>query len=133
MMMSKAASASVARKPLAGGDLGDGGLQVSHVCPLYATDMRRAVFCVPGGGDVEEILEDQVAVLGGDRLRMELHAVDRIVLVHGAHDDAVLGGGGHLQNVRHGLRRDGQRVIAGRLEGVVDAAEDAAAVVADGR
>ncbi len=34
-----------------------------------------AALLVPGGGEIEEILQHQMAVLGGDALGMELHAV----------------------------------------------------------
>ena len=33
---------------------------------------------VEGAGDLEEILQDAVAVLRGDAFRMELHAVHRV-------------------------------------------------------
>src|SRR5579883_3186652 len=38
-------------------------------------------------GDLEEVLQDLVAVLRGDALGVELHAVDRQALVPQPHDD----------------------------------------------
>ena len=64
---------------------------------LRADGAASAVRCVPVGGEVEEILQQQVAMLGGDAFGMELHAVHRQALMHQAHDQAVVG-----------LRGDGQ-------------------------
>ena len=41
---------------------------------------------IPLRGYVEKILQDQVAMLGGDALGMELHAVHRIAAVVHPHD-----------------------------------------------
>src|SRR4051794_14239006 len=41
---------------------------------------------VPGGSDIEEILQDLVPVLRCDRLGVELHAVDGQAAMHHAHD-----------------------------------------------
>src|SRR5437016_10647988 len=46
---------------------------------------------VPGRGELEEILQDQMPVLGGDALGMELHAVDRELAMRNAHDEAFIG------------------------------------------
>ncbi len=74
-----------------------------------------------------------MAVLRGDALGVELHAVDRMLDVHQAHDQAVLGGGDGREAGRQRLALDDQRVIAGAGEFVIEAAEDATAVVGDGR
>jgi len=49
-----------------------------------------------------------VTAFGQDRLRVELHAVDRQLGVPNPHDDAAFGAGGHLQLGRHRLRQDRQ-------------------------
>ena len=54
-------------------------------------------------------------------------------LVHHALDDAVLAGGGDFQRGRHAFGRDGEGMIARRLEIVVQAAEHAFAGVMDAR
>ena len=68
----------LAGEALAGGDLADDGLQVGMSRHRCLGPLRR----VPVGGEVEEVLEDLVAVLGGDAFGVELHAVDREGLVH---------------------------------------------------
>src|SRR3954471_1598340 len=68
------------------------------------------LLCRMLAGDLEEIVEDLVAVLRGDALGMELNAVDRQRLVAQAHDD-VAGLGGDLELVRQALARHDQRVI----------------------
>ena len=45
-----------------------------------------------------KFLQDLVAVLGGDRFRVELHAVDRMPRVHRAHDHAVVAVGRDLED-----------------------------------
>ena len=72
----------LARQRGAGRDLGDERLEIvgSWRAPQCRRVRRRAApagLGVPGGGDVEKILQDQMAVLGGDALGMELHAVHR--------------------------------------------------------
>ena len=65
------ASSRVSCSP--GGDLGEEALHVGHV-----RRARRPARALKARGDLEEILEDAVAVLGGDAFGMELHAVHRI-------------------------------------------------------
>ena len=55
-------------------------------------------------GELEEIGEQRVAVLGGDALGMELHAVHGMRLVLQAHDQAVAGLGRDRQAVGQRLR-----------------------------
>src|SRR5437588_5949225 len=61
--------------------------------------------------DLQEIVEQGVAVLRGDALGMELHAMDGMGLVHHALDHAVLGCRGDFQACRHARRIDGQGMI----------------------
>src|ERR1700722_9473797 len=86
---------------------------------------------VPGCGEVQKILQHQMAVLGRDALGMELHAMHRQVRMGEAHHHAVVGIGGHGELARHARTLDHQRVIARRLERRIDAAKNAGAVVAD--
>ena len=70
----------VAREHGAGRDLGDERLElVGHAiapqCSLPRQHGPSRAF--QRGGEIEEILQDQMAVLGGDAFRMELHAVHR--------------------------------------------------------
>ena len=53
-----------------------------------------------------------LAVLGEDRLRMELYALDRVLAMAHAHDLAVVGARGDFETRRHAVRRDRQRVVA---------------------
>src|SRR4051812_43721879 len=61
--------------------------------------------------DLQEIVEEGVAVLRSDALGMELHAMHGMGPVHYALDHAILGCRGDFQACRHGGRIDGQRVI----------------------
>src|SRR5690606_33851058 len=70
-------------------------------------------------------------VFAGDALGMKLHAVERERAVLQAHDDAVAGRGGDLETIGQGLWPDGERVVAGRLEAGIEAAEQARASVID--
>ena len=80
-------------------------------------------------GKIEEIGEQLMAVLRGDALGMELHAVHRIALVLQAHDHAVVGLGGDLERVRQAAALDDQRMIARGGEVLRDAGEHALAGV----
>src|SRR6202162_2142679 len=79
---------------------------------------------VPGRGDVEEILQQQVAVLGGDAFGMELYAVHRQAAVSEPHDEAVLSVRRHGQFLRQARALDHERMVARGLEWRVDAAGD---------
>src|SRR5262249_14796530 len=92
-----------------------------------ATAGRR----VPGGGKIEKILQDEMAVLGGDALGMKLHAVHRQGAMLQRHHQAVPGLGGDRKIVRHRSAIDHERMIARRLEGAVDATEHALTFVAN--
>src|SRR5262249_61150566 len=86
---------------------------------------------VPRRGDVEKVAQDQVPVLGGDALGMELNAVDGEAAVREPHDEAAVGLGGHAELVRQACALDHQRMVARGLERPVDAAKDAVALVLD--
>src|SRR5262245_17445857 len=86
---------------------------------------------IPGGGNVEEVAQDQVAMFGGDALRMELNAVHRKAAMGEPHDQAVVGLGRHHEVGRQARPLDHQRMVAGGLERRIDAAEDAFAPVLD--
>src|SRR5439155_21418642 len=86
---------------------------------------------VPGRGELEEILQDQMPVLGGDALGMELHAVDRELAMRNAHDEAFIGLRAERKLVRQAVAIDYQRMIARRLERRIDAAEHPGAAVPD--
>src|SRR5262245_2066312 len=62
---------------------------------------------------------------------MELDPLDGIATMTQPHDLAVLGPGGDLERVGHGLAHHRQRVVARGDEGVAEPGEYAAAVVAD--
>ncbi len=102
----------------------DEGLElVHHALPQ--------VPAIPPRRDVEEVLQDAMAVLGADRSRVELHPVHRRAAMRHAHDDAVIRLRGDLQRVGQGVAVDDQRVVTRGLERPVDAAEHAAALVVD--
>src|SRR5690349_15215904 len=83
---------------------------------------------------VDEVAEDPAAFAGQDRFRMELDAVDGPAAVPQAHDHAIARRpGGHFELRRETLLRDDERVVSRGQKGTVDAAEDAASVVLDGR
>src|SRR5450631_651820 len=86
---------------------------------------------VPGGGEIEKILQHQMAVLGGDTLGMELHAVHRQGGMRETHHQAIAGFGVDGELARHTGAFDHERMIARGVERPVDAAEDAGAGVLD--
>src|SRR5215212_1591352 len=92
--------------------------------------VRTAMRGVPLRGQLEKVLQQQMAVLRRDAFRMELHAVHGKRLVREAHDQAVAGFGSDAERVRHGVTVDHQRVVARCLERTVDATEYAGALEA---
>src|ERR1700690_3731623 len=86
---------------------------------------------IPGGGEIEEILQHQMAVLGGDTLGMELHAVHRQARMRETYHQAVAGFGIDGELARHAGALDHERMIARGVERPVDAAEHAGAGVLD--
>src|SRR5690606_11558727 len=83
-------------------------------------------------GAFEKSAKHGVAVLGRDRLGVELHAFDVEVAVPDAHDLAVVGPGGELQAVGQGCALDRERMVTNHLEGGRQVGEDARALVVDG-
>src|SRR4029077_4093295 len=84
---------------------------------------------VPGRGDIEKVLQNQMAMLRRDALGMKLHAVHGQLRMGKPHHHAVVGIGGHGELARHARSLDHQRVIARRLERRIDAAKNSGAVV----
>src|SRR5471032_2489504 len=93
--------------------------------------MSAALRRVPLRGEIEKILQNGLAVLGSDAFGMELDAVHRMLLVRHRHHEAIAGLGGDFELCGHGIALDDERMIAGRLERGVDAAEHAFALVLD--
>src|SRR5262245_16090533 len=112
-----------------------------RACPSAAlaisglkSDMNGLGSMLDGGaGDLEEILQDLVALLRSDAFGMELHAMHRQRAMLHRHDQPVIGLGGDMQAVRQRRAVDDQRVIAGGLEGLGRALEHALAGVGDHR
>src|SRR6187200_1784094 len=98
------------------------------------SDMNRlASMLHHGAGNAEEVPEYLVALLRGNALGMELHAMDRQrAMLHG-HDQPVIRLGGDVEAVRQGRAVDDQRMIARGLEGPRRAFENAFAAVGDHR
>src|SRR6185437_11576155 len=90
---------------------------VTLISPLSCRD-----FCEVAG-DLQEIVQQGMAVFGCDALGMELHAMDGMAFVHHALDHAVFRCRGDVQRCRHAGRIDGERVIACSQEIIVEAAE----------
>src|SRR5271154_1830151 len=94
-----------------------------HVCRRALRRVRRgapAGRSIPGRGKLEKILQHAMAVLGGDALGMELHAVHRQPRVRKPHDQAAVGIGGHRQVARQAFALDHERVVARRQERPID-------------
>ena len=79
----------------------------------------------------EEVAQEGVSVAGEDRLRMELHALDRAHVMAEAHDQAVRRVGRDLQALREGLALDDEAVIATDAHRLGESFEEAAPVVVD--
>ena len=86
--------------------------------------------CVPLACKRREVIQERLAVLREDRLRVELDAPQGQGAVLDALDDAVLGSSGDAQGL-HDLGR-GQRVIADGAERCGDPREQTGPVVLDG-
>ena len=81
----------------AGRELADDGLQIFHVLRDPASGCARTAGTrVPRPRQIEEVLQNGLAVLGGDAFRVELHAVHRQIAVRQAHDQPVLAGRRHV-------------------------------------
>ena len=98
-----------------------------HDSPIRSA---RPVAAFHWRGEIEEILQDEMAVLGSDALGMKLHAVHRKRAVLQRHHQAVAGLRGDCKIVRHRGALDHERMIARRLERAIDTAEHAFSLVA---
>src|SRR5215475_6947078 len=88
-----------------------------------------AVRLVPRRRDVEEVLEDQMAILGRDAFGVELDAMHRKPPMREAHHEAIRRFGRDGKVGRQAVAFHYQRMIARGMEGPVDPTEDAGAVV----
>src|SRR5262249_54448007 len=88
---------------------------------------------IPLRGYVEKILQDQVAMLGGDALGMELHGVNCVAPVVHPHDQVISRFRRYLNILREVLAFDDERVVARRPEWAIDAAEHPCAGLLDFR
>src|ERR1017187_9656872 len=82
---------------------------------------------------VEEILQKFRAFQGEEGFGVELDAVEGPGFVPHAHDLIFSRPRGDFEIGREGAGADDERVVAGGLEGVGEAGEDALAIVVDGR
>src|SRR5260370_28643001 len=71
---------------------------------------------IPRRRDLEEILEDEMAMLGGDAFGMKLHAVHRQPGMRKPHDQPVVGLRQHRQITRPAPALDHERMTSGPLE-----------------
>src|SRR5450759_2052155 len=97
-----------------------GGRRAGRRCARPPAALR-----VPGGGEIEKILQQQTAMFGRDALGMELHAVHRQAGMRKPHHQMIIGFGVDGELARHAGAIEHQRMIARRLEWSVDAAEHA--------
>src|SRR5262249_54929263 len=80
---------------------------------------------------LKKIAKQLLAVLGHNGLWMELHSLNRKLLVAQAHDDSIRSGGGHFQTIRARLLVDDQGMIPGRLKSIGQPLKNGPRVVAD--
>src|SRR5271154_425836 len=85
------------------------------------------------GGQVQEIAQDLAAVLAGDTLRMELDSEHRAVAVLNGHDEPIVTLRADLEVGGRACSLDDERVIARRLKGSVQAAEEPARTMRNAR
>src|SRR5947207_15076951 len=88
---------------------------------------------IPSRSDFQEILEDQMSVLGGNTFRMELHAVHGKAAMRKTHHEMIFGFGARSQFRRKCRSLNNERMIARRMKRPVDAAKDSAAPMMDHR
>ena len=70
-------------------------------------------------------MQHLVTILRQDRLRMKLHAHHRMGAVSDPHDLTIIGARGDLETIAQGRLLNQQRVIARRLKGRWNLAEEA--------
>ena len=86
---------------------------------------------IPLSGEIEEIFQDQVAMLGRDAFGMKLHAVNRELFGRNAHHQPIVGLRRNGKRFGHAGALDHERMIAGGLERAIDAAKHARAFMAN--
>src|SRR5579885_1843499 len=86
---------------------------------------------VPLRCEVEEVLQNDLAMLGGDALRMKLHAVHGMRFMRKRNHNAVGGLRRDLEIFWHRLALHHKRMITRCFESIVDAVEHAFAVMLD--
>jgi len=86
---------------------------------------------IPRSGKLQEVLQHQVAMLGGDALGVKLHAMNGQGPVRKPHHQPVACLGGHRKLGGHGMSLHYERMIPRGLERPVDAAEDTLALMRD--
>src|SRR5690242_12669693 len=102
----RAASSRVSEAPVAALAMSalKSSVTVASLCRAAARLAPRPTvgIGVPGCGQVKEVLQNDMAVLGRDAFGMELHAVHRQGLVRETHDQPVVGLSHGRQLVGHG-------------------------------
>src|SRR5437764_3578017 len=83
--------------------------------------------------EIQEVLQQILTALGEDRLRVELHAPDRIAAMTHRHDRAVRRRGRDLQAFRQAGGVDCERVVAHDVERVGQPPEQLTSVMANAR
>src|SRR6266487_1613659 len=86
---------------------------------------------VPGRGDLQKVLQDEMAVLGGNALGMKLDAMHCKRAMRQPHDQTVIGLRCHNEFVRQARPIHHERMVACGLERRIDAAEYAGALMPD--
>src|SRR6185312_9080186 len=81
---------------------------------LCRADLAPTGRSIPGRGDIEEVFQQHMAMLGRDAFGMKLHAVHGQTFVRQSHHQPVAGLRRHDQIARHAGALDHQRMIACR-------------------
>lgn len=81
--------------------------------------------------DIEEILQEGMAIFRGDALGMKLDAMHGAALVHHTHDRAVIRCSGDFECSRHRLSLDDEGMVTRCFEIIIEAPEDASSRVMD--
>jgi hypothetical protein len=102
------------------------GLRRQRSRPQQAAEWRRRTSL-----QVQEILDEALAVGGEDRFGVELDTLDGKLAVAQAHDDAVRGARGDLELVGQAFFFDDEGMVAGAGHRRVETGEDGSAIVVD--
>src|SRR6188508_1799729 len=89
------------------------------------------VLGIPGGSDIQKILQYQMPVLGSDAFGMELHAVNRKRVVNKSHHELVFRFGIYFELDRYRCPIDHERMITRRFQGTIDATKESRACMLD--